>query len=317
MTDSVFADRPLGHVYNEDCLDTMAAMPDGCLDLVVTSPPYDGLRTYSGSGFDQFETIAAELFRVLKQGGVLVWVVGDQTIKGSETGTSFRHALHFKDEVGFNLFDTMIYQKPPRGAVGNNKTYWQGFEYMFVLSKGRPKTINLIMDRENKETRHGDKGTKRMVEGELKQVSRGGYGKLGRRTNVWLYQGGKSHSTKDAIAFDHPAIFPEKLAEDHIISWSNEGDVVYDPFMGSGTTAKMAIKNNRKWIGSEVSSDYCGIAEKRLEVYAKTVATEELLWKAVMKNVFENTVSSPKGVANKKRKKVVLVLKEPTASTNR
>ena len=317
MADSVFADRPLGHVYNEDCLDTMAVMPDGCLDLVLTSPPYDGLRTYSGSGFDQFEAIAAELFRVLKPGGVLVWVVGDQTIKGSETGTSFRHALHFKDEVGFNLFDTMIYQKPPRGAVGNNKTYWQGFEYMFVLSKGRPKTINLIMDRANKETRQGDKGTKRMVEGELKQVSRGGYGKLGRRTNVWLYQGGKSHSTKDSIAFEHPAIFPEKLAEDHIISWSNEGDVVYDPFMGSGTTAKMAIKNNRKWIGSEISSDYCNIAEKRLELYAKTTATEELLWKAVMRNIFENTVSSPRGVANKKRKKVVLILKEPAGSTSR
>ena len=295
----------------------MAFLPDGCLDLVLTSPPYDGLRAYSGSGFDQFEAIAAELFRVLKPGGVLVWVVGDQTIKGSETGTSFRHALHFKDEVGFNLFDTMIYQKPPRGAVGNNKTYWQGFEYMFVLSKGRPKTINLIMDRANKGTRQGDKGTKRMVEGELKQVSRGGYGKLGRRTNVWLYQGGKGHSTKDSIAFEHPAIFPEKLAEDHIVSWSNEGDVVYDPFMGSGTTAKMAIKNNRKWIGSEVSSDYCNIAEKRLDLYAKTVATEELLWEAVMKNIFESPALSQRSLANVVRQKTLLILEKPADSKSR
>lgn len=262
--DVVATERPLGHIYNESCMDTMAAMPGGCVDLVATSPPYDGMRTYSGNDFDQFEAIASELFRVLGQGGVLVWVIGDQTTRGNESGTSFRHALHFRDEVGFNLFDTMIYLKPPRGAVGNNRTYWQSFEYMFVLSKGLPKTINLIKDRANKEARSGDKGTKRLVNGSLLEVERAGYAEMGRRTNVWEYNIGKSHSTKDDCAFQHPAIFPEKLAEDHIISWSNPGDVVYDPFMGSGTTAKMSAKNKRLWIGSEISKEYCQIAEERL-----------------------------------------------------
>lgn len=201
------AKRPLNRVYNECCLKTMGHFADGCIDLVLTSPPYDDMREYSGNDFNQFELIASELYRVVAEGGVVVWVIGDQTRKGDESGTSFRHALYFK-EIGFNLFDTMIYQKPPRGACGNNKTYWQTFEYMFVLSKGQPKTINLIKDRENKDAREGDTGTKRLVDGTLKKVKRAGYEKLGRRTNVWEYHIGKGHSTKDNVAFEHPAIFP-------------------------------------------------------------------------------------------------------------
>jgi DNA modification methylase len=255
----------LNKIYNENCLDTMKRMPDGFIDLTVTSPPYDNLRDYKGYTFP-FEDIAKELYRVTKDGGVVVWVVGDATIKGSETGTSFRQALYFK-EIGFDLFDTMIYAKPPRGAVGNNKTYWQAFEYMFILSKGKPKTINLINDRKNKESRDGDNGTKRLENGELLKVKRGGYSEYGRRTNIWEYGIGKGQSTKDYVAFKHPAIFPEQLANDHILSWSNEGDIVYDCFGGSGTTAKMAHIYNRKWILSEISQEYCEIAEKRIKPY--------------------------------------------------
>jgi site-specific DNA-methyltransferase (adenine-specific) len=158
----------------------------------------------------------------------------------------------------------MIYSKPPRGAVGNNRTYWQSFEYMFVLSKGYPKTINLIKDRENKEARKGDNGTKRLQNGELLNLKRGGYGEFGRRTNIWEYRIGRGHSSSDKIAHEHPAIFPEKLAQDHIISWSNRGDLVYDPLAGSGTVAKMCIEENRSYIGSEIDSNYCAIAEKRI-----------------------------------------------------
>lgn len=250
-------------LFNESNLDTMKRMPDNFIDFTVTSPPYDGLRTYNGYSFP-FEEIAKELFRITKDGGVLVWVVGDATVKGTETGTSFKQALYFK-ECGFNLFDTMIYAKPPRGAVGNNKTYWQTFEYMFIFSKGNPKTINLICDRKNKESRDGDNGTKRLENGELLKVKRGGYSEYGRRTNIWEYGIGKGQSTKDDFAFKHPAIFPEQLANDHIISWSNEGDIVYDPFAGSGTTGKMAILNKRKCIMSEISTEYCDIIKKRLE----------------------------------------------------
>jgi len=253
----------INKIYNENCLETMAKMPDCFLDLTVTSPPYDGLRTYKGYSFP-FEEIAKELYRVTKEQGVLVWVVGDATVKGTETGTSFKQALYLK-ECGFNLFDTMIYAKPPRGAVGNNKTYWQTFEYMFIFSKGKPKTINLIYDRKNKESRDGDNGTKRLENGELLKVKRGGYSEYGRRTNIWEYGIGKGQSTKDDFVFKHPAIFPEQLANDHIISWSNENDLIYDPFMGSGTTAKMAILNNRKYIGSEISEDYCKIIETRIK----------------------------------------------------
>jgi len=240
----------LNKTYNENCLDTMKEMSNDFVDMTLTSPPYDNLRDYKGYSFD-FEPIADELYRITKPGGVVVWVIGDATIKGSETGTSFKQALFFK-EVGFNLFDTMIYAKKPRGAVGNNKTYWQTFEYMFVFSKGTPNTINLIKDRKNKESRKGDRGTKRLTDGSLKKIERAGYEEYGRRTNIWEYDVGKGHSSSDDVAFEHPAIFPEKLAKDHIVSWTNEGDLVYDCFMGSGTTAKMCMENNRNYIGRNI-----------------------------------------------------------------
>ncbi len=253
----------IDNIYNMDCLEGMKLIPDGSVDLVVTSPPYDNLRTYNGYCFD-FENIARELFRTVKDGGIVVWVVGDATIEGDETGTSFRQALFFK-ECGFKLFDTMIYQKPPLGTVGNNNGYWQTFEYMFVFSKGKPVTINLICDRKNKDVRPVFSGTKRTVEGSLKNISHGGHTEYGRRTNIWKYLVGKGHSTKDLIAHKHPAIFPEQLAADHIHSWSNEGDVVLDPFMGSGTTAKAARALGRHYIGFEISAEYCDIIRQRLE----------------------------------------------------
>ncbi len=260
----------INKTYNENCLITMNNILNNFIDLIITSPPYDEMRTYNKSteNFNNysfnFENIARELFRVIKQGGVMVWVVNDSSKNGNESGNSFRQALYFK-EIGFNLFDTMIYSKPCRGAVGSNKGYWQSFEYMFVFSKGTPKTINLIKDRENKESRKGDNGTKRLKNGELINTKRKGYDEMGRRTNIWEYNIGKNHSTKDVIAFEHPAIMPEKLVEDHIISWSNENDLVYDPFMGSGTVAKMSILNKRNYIGSEINKDYCDIIEKRLK----------------------------------------------------
>lgn len=253
----------LNTIFNEDCLLTMKRIPDNFVDLILTSPPYDDLRYYHGAYFC-FEKTANELFRILKMGGLLVWIVSDATNMGNESGSSFKQALYFK-ETGFNLFDTMIYAKHPRGAVGNNKTYWQSFEYMFVMSKGKPKTINLLRDRKNLESRDGDKGTKRLTDGRRIKLSRKGYGEYGRRTNIWCYHVGKGHSTKDEIAFEHPAIFPEELAKDHILSWSNMGDLVYDPFMGSGTTAKMAIITERKYLGSEISKEYYEIALKRLQ----------------------------------------------------
>ena len=248
----------INKIYNENCLDTLARMPDGFIDLTVTSPPYDNLRTYNGYSFD-FESITKELFRVTKNGGVVVWVVGDATVKGSETGTSFRQALYFK-ETGFNLHDTMIYRKGGQGATGSNLAYWQDFEYMFVLSKGKIKTFNPICDRKNKiapRIKEESQGH-RFVNGETKPKRLIRRKEYGRRFNVWKYH-------ESGTRMKHPAVFPEQLANDHILSWSNEGELVYDPFMGSGTTAKMSIINNRNWIGSEISKEYCEIIRARIE----------------------------------------------------
>ena len=252
------------HTYNEDCMDTMKRMKPNSIHLTVTSPPYDDIRKYNGEKFTEFKKIAEQLYRITKKGGVTVWIVSDQTKNGNESGTSFTQALHFK-KVGFNLWDTMIYLKSPQGARGNNSTYWQAFEYMFVFSKGTPRTINLIKDRKNRDSRKGDNGTKRLHDGRLIKQRRGGYKKTGRRTNAWEYLTGLGHSATDHIAYEHPAIFPEKLVRDHIISWTNKNNIVYDPFMGSGTTAKMCIKTGRRYVGSEINRKYHNIIKRRLK----------------------------------------------------
>lgn len=243
----------LNEIYNENCLDTMSRMKNNFIDLTVTSPPYDNLRTYNGYSFD-FESIAKELFRVTKEGGVVVWIVGDETIKGNETGTSFKQALFFK-EIGFNLHDTMIWNKQGFSAVGSLKVrYAPVFEYMFIFSKGKLKTFNPIKDRKNKHFNKLISKSKRQTDGTIKKGKSYISKEYGQRFNVWdcFPQGNKTN---------HPAPFPEKLVNDHIESWSNEGDIVYDSFMGSGTTAKMSILNNRNYIGSEISKEYCKISK--------------------------------------------------------
>jgi site-specific DNA-methyltransferase (adenine-specific) len=246
----------------------MKMMEDNYIDLVVTSPPYDNLRTYNGYSFD-FETIAKELYRVIKPGGVVVWVVGDQTMNGSESGTSFKQALYFK-EIGFNLHDTMIYRKLNYAPLTHNR-YEQEFEYMFVLSKGKPLVFNPIIDRVNKfpGTENWGDNKVRQKDGSFKIRPKKKIKDVGMRYNVWQYVTSKGFASKDYVNF-HPATFPEKLAEDQIISWSNENDLVYDPFMGSGTTAIACLKNNRNYIGSEISEEYIKIANSRILDYKKT-----------------------------------------------
>lgn len=250
----------LNKVIQGDCLEVMKTLPDKSIDMILTSPPYDNLRDYKGYTFN-FESIAKELYRVLKDGGVCVWVVGDATIKGSETGTSFKQALYFK-EIGFNLHDTMIYAKNNYIPLTHNR-YEQQFEYMFILSKGKPKTFNPLI-KENKQVGQIKGGSFRQKDEKQKRHKDVGVSKFSIKSNVWFYNVGMSNSTNDKIAFQHPAIFPEKLAEDHILSWSNEGDIILDPMAGSGTTLKMAKKNNRNYIGIEISEEYIEIINKRL-----------------------------------------------------
>jgi len=248
-----------------DCLELMKEIPDQSVDLTVTSPPYDNLRTYNGTLNDwtpeKWQAIIRELFRVTKQGGVVVWVVGDATINGSETGTSFRQALYAM-ECGFWLHDTMIYHR--EGPPLTHNRYEQKFEYMFVLSKGKPNTFNGIrlpahsagQRRRGTMRQDGESLGNRSAKGVVADTKLKG--------NVWTYAVGNNGSTLDKIAHKHPAIFPEALARDHIVSWSNPGDVVFDPFLGSGTTGKMALLEGRRFIGMERDAKYFEIAQKRI-----------------------------------------------------
>jgi len=248
-----------------DCLERMKEIDDGSVDLTVASPPYDKLRTYNGNnalwGEHVWRDVIAELYRVTADGGVVVWVVADATIKGSETGTSFRQAL-WAMECGFRLHDTMIWNKRNCSSVGSLNRYENVFEYMFVFSKGAPACAHVIKDRENKRAGEIQCGSIRQKDGSVRKTS--GYGKraiaqFGRRHNVWEIFPAKSKRERL-----HPAPFPEALAHDHIISWSNPGDTVLDPFMGSGTTGKMAAQLGRRFIGIELDPEYFAIAKARI-----------------------------------------------------
>ena len=248
------------NIYNEDCRDTMQRMKEEGVkvDLTVTSCPYDNLRSYHNScswNFDIFKEVAQLLYDITADGGVLVWVVGDATINGSETGTSFKQALYFM-ECGFKLHDTMLFEKNsssfPAKRTGNR--YTQIFEYMFVFSKGKPKTAHLICDKENKwkNFTNWGKNTNYNKNGELIQTNDiKPVPEFSPRNNIWKYTVGFNINEGK-----HPAVFPYQLAEDHILTWSNEGDLVFDPFTGSGTTASAALCNNRKFIGSEIDKTY-------------------------------------------------------------
>ena len=253
----------LNKIYCESNLDTMSRMPDNFVDLVVTSPPYDGLRDYNGYSFP-FEEIAKELYRVTKDGGVVVWNVNDSTINGSESLTSFKQAIYFVEECNFKLHDTMIYSKKNYMPL-NDKRYENAFEYMFVFVKGKINTFNPLKDNKKTENKK-DKKWHRYSDGSYRINKSKSTSNEKVRSNIWEYVIGSSVSS-DKLAFKHPAIFPEKLVADHIYSWSNEGCLIYDPFMGSGTTAKMAHIYKRNWIGSELSQEYVDLANKRLQPY--------------------------------------------------
>lgn len=256
----------LGNIHHENCIETLARLADDTIDMTITSPPYDDLRSYNGYHFP-VEEIGAGLFEKTKPGGVVIWVVGDKTVNGCETLTSFKHAFVFR-EAGFNVHDTMLYVKNNPIPSDCGPRYRQSFEYMFCFSKGKPKTFNPLTEPTK------SAGTK-IKAFRITEVGRGNVPDedIGRKikserkvSNIFTYNVGTS-SSRDKIAFQHPAIFPEQLCEDQIRTWTNEGDIVYDPFMGSGTTAKIAHQLGREWFGSEISREYVDIANRRLAPY--------------------------------------------------
>jgi site-specific DNA-methyltransferase (adenine-specific) len=264
----------INEIYNQNCIQGMNLMDAESVDLCITSPPYDDLRTYNDSSkwdFNVFKDVAQALTRVLKPGGVIMWNVGDSTIDGSETGSSFRQALYFMESCNLRLHDTMIYEKTGSAYCSGPKSvrYTQIFEYCFILSKDKPKTINLIQDKPNKwagVTSWGNAKT-RKKDGDMHDPGRKSnpIREFGVRTNIWRIKnsGGFGQSSKDS--YKHPATMPEELARDHILSWSNPGDTVIDPFMGSGTTAAMAIETERNYIGFEIDETYFNLCQSRLQ----------------------------------------------------
>lgn len=253
-----------------ECANTMRhEIADESIDLVVSSPPYDLLRDYKGYTFE-LGPIAFELTRVLKPGGVIVWVVGDQVINGSESGTSFKHALFFKDACGLLLHDSMIYEKNGAAfpATRTSNRYSQVFEYMFIFSKGPPKTVNLICDKKNTWAGSRTWGQRawRNKDGTLMPTSNKPIADFSARNNIWRFNNGFLQGSRDKKTFLHPATFPDKLAEDHIITWSNIGDTILDPMMGSGTTGAMAKLNDRNFIGIEISEEYFELSKRRLKI---------------------------------------------------
>jgi len=244
----------------------MEQLDEESVDLTVTSPPFDNLRKYVGYEFDH-EAILKGLYRVTKPGGVVVWIVADATKNCNESGTSFKQAL-FAKEIGFNLHDTMIYV---RNSVTNpsHVRYYNCFQYMFVFSKGKPKTINLLRDRKNKTAgKKANYRKQREKDGELHDHRwfKAGEGRpeYSVRWNVWQYDVGSLIMADDREWVGHPAVFPLKLAEDHVLSWSNEEDLVFDPMCGSGKTLVAAKKFSRRYLGMDISEQYCELTRKRL-----------------------------------------------------
>ncbi len=252
-------------IYVAECVEFMSKMNDEIIDLTITSPPYDNLRDYNGYTFD-VEKIAKQLYRVTKIGGIVVWVVGDRIKNGNKSLTSFRQALIFQD-IGFNVHDVMIYKKKNTPFMRSN-AYTNAYEFMFIFSKGSPKTFNPIKEPTVRQ------GFEMLVENKKADgINKKVLGKLNSektKTNIWEYAVGLGGTTTDRIAFRHPAVFPERLAVDHILSWSNEEDLIFDPMCGSGTTLKMAYLNNRNFLGCDISEEYVKISKERLEMHGFT-----------------------------------------------
>lgn len=250
-----------------NCAEVMGELPPLSVDLTVTSPPYDDIRQYGGYEFNHLD-VARGLYRVTKQGGVVVWVVSDATKNGSETGTSFRQALTFIGE-GFRLHDTMIYEKDNPPPVGGNNRYYQTWEYMFVFSKGKPKTFNPLMrpqrNKWNDKRTSRTRAISRQVDGEFQEKKVVPIKSEVKRGNIWSYVVGGGISASDKVAFEHPAIFPETLAYDHILSWSDPGDLVLDPMAGSGTVPKVAKALGRDYLAIDTNPEYVDLIKRRVE----------------------------------------------------
>jgi DNA modification methylase len=254
----------LNKVYCGDCVQLMTEMPENCIDLVVTSPPYDGIRDYNGAiKFDLHKT-GEQVFRVLKDGGIAVLVIQDQTINYGKTLTSFKTIIDWCDNIGFKLFETVIYRKNGSEGAWWTKRFRVDHEYMPIFLKGdKPNYFN--KDPLKVPSIHGGKmmtgSGARKTNGETQKTVTRKINKMKCRGTVWDYL---MAGDKNPLKRMHPAVFPDAIPYDFIQCFCPEDGIVLDPFSGSGSTLAMAKKLGRNYLGFDIVSDYCDLAVKRL-----------------------------------------------------
>jgi site-specific DNA-methyltransferase (adenine-specific) len=252
----------LNKIYCMDCLEGMRKLPDDSIDLVVTSPPYDNLRTYKGFSVDLHST-GKEAYRVLKDGGIAVMVIQDQTKAFAKTLTSFRLIIDWCDNIGFRLFETIIYRK-----YGTEGAWWKArfrvdHEYMPIFLKGKKpqyfnKKLLMVPSKHGGEILTGS-GNRRTTGETTKTVTRP-INPTKCRGTIWDYL---MAGDKDPLKRKHPAPFPDQIPIDFITCFCPPKGIVLDPFIGSGSTAVAAKKLGRHYIGFEITPEYCEIAEQR------------------------------------------------------
>lgn len=258
-----FGEFELNEIYCIDCVEGMKKIPDNSVDIVVTSPPYDGIRDYNGFNFDLHET-GRGLIRILKEGGIVAMVIQDQTKNFGKTLTSFKTIIDWCDNIGFKLFECVIYRKHgSEGAWWTNR-FRVDHEYMPIFLKGeKPQYFN----KENLKVPsiHGGKvmtgSGSRRTDGKTNARVTRPINTMKCRGTIWNYL---MAGDKDPIKRQHPAPFPDQIPLDFIECFCPPGGVVLDPFMGSGSTAVAAKKLNRKYIGFDTSEEYIKIAHARL-----------------------------------------------------
>ena len=243
-----------------DCVEGMRSLPPDLVPCTVASPPYGALRHYHGNHQFDFEAAAAELWRITRPGGVVCWVVREEVVDGSESGEASEQRLFFRD-LGFRLHQTIVMERYGSRARSPGR-YGESLEYAFILAKGKPATVRLLRDRRNKTAGKLVTATHRYPDGSYR-VQRYEVDEWGYRKAVWYFAQGM-HVATDPVARLHQAPMPEAMAEDLILSYSREGDLIFDPFAGVATTAKMALLNHRNYFGYEINAIYHARGEERL-----------------------------------------------------
>jgi site-specific DNA-methyltransferase (adenine-specific) len=296
MTEMRIGDVELNKVYQQDCIVGMRKIPDGAIDLVVTSPPYDNLRDYNGYSVDLNET-GKNIYRILKDGGVAVMVIQDQTKNFGKSLTSFRTIVDWCDNVGFKLFECVIYRKNgTEGAWWKNR-FRVDHEYMPIFLKGeKPQYFN--KDSLKVKSKHGGKimtgFANRKTNGETGKSITKAINEMKCRGTVWDYL---MAGDKDPVKRKHPAPFPDKIPFDFINCFCPPNGIVLDPFVGSGSTVVGAKKLNRSFIGFDISEEYCNLTRKRLDSVSPD---DELFQESRSGSSRVNSILSPEVIAHER-----------------